>query len=129
VKDGRVDPPSRHGRRIDGDLETICLKCLEKEPARRYSSAEAVAEDLERWLAGGPIQARPIGRLERARRWCRRHAAAVALVATASLLVAAMVVGLLINSKSTASGGATVEALPFPACLRVTETSRPGNGR
>ena len=52
VKDRALDPPSSHGRRIDRDLETICLKCLEKEPGRRYGSAEAVAEDLERWLAG-----------------------------------------------------------------------------
>src|SRR5262249_27222562 len=50
VRDRAPDPPSRHGRRIDRDLETICLKCLEKEPARRYGSAEAAAEDLERWL-------------------------------------------------------------------------------
>ena len=76
VKDLALDPPSSHGRRIDHDLETICLKCLEKEPGRRYGSAEAVAEDLERWLRGAPIAARPAGRLSRAWRWWRRGPAA-----------------------------------------------------
>jgi WD40 repeat protein/tetratricopeptide (TPR) repeat protein len=69
---------------LDRDLETICLKCLEKEPGRRYGTAEALAEDLEKWLDGRPISARPVGRGERLWRWCRRNplpAAAVALLA------------------------------------------------
>jgi WD40 repeat protein/tRNA A-37 threonylcarbamoyl transferase component Bud32 len=80
---------------VDRDLETICLKCLEKDPARRYPSAEALAEDLERWLAGRSISARPAGRAEQLWRWCRRNqalavasaAAIVALLATAAISV------------------------------------------
>jgi serine/threonine-protein kinase len=65
-------PPRRLDHLIPRDLETICLKCLAKEPARRYADAGALALDLRRFLACEPIQARPAGRLERLARWCRR---------------------------------------------------------
>ena len=58
---------------IDGDLETICLKCLDNEPSHRYGSAAAVADDLRRWLQGRPIAARPISNIARLWRWCRRN--------------------------------------------------------
>jgi WD40 repeat protein len=80
-------PPGQLRGKLPRDLETICLKCLQKDPARRYGSAQELAEDLRRFLAGEPIQARPVGRLERLWRWCRRHPAPAAIVVLAAVLV------------------------------------------
>src|SRR5262249_22786708 len=77
--------------KIDRDLSTICLKCLEKDPQRRYSSALALAEDLEHWLKHEPIRARPSGIITRGKRWVRRNPTS-ALLAT-SLLALATAVG------------------------------------
>ncbi len=85
------EPPSAVNRAVPRDLEIICLKCLEKEPRQRYSSARDLAEDIGRWLAGMPIQARPVGTLTRALMWCRRNRA---LAGLAALLVMALLGGL-----------------------------------
>ena len=75
--------------KIDRDLCTICLKCLEKDPKRRYSSALALAEDLERWLKHEPIQARHTGVFARGRKWVRRNPTSALLGSVAVALAAA----------------------------------------
>ncbi len=86
-------PPRQLNSTVPIDLETICLKCLHKEPARRYASAAALGEDLRRFLAGEPISARPSSRPERMWRWCRRNPALAGMAAAAVLsLVAGTVV-------------------------------------
>jgi tetratricopeptide (TPR) repeat protein/tRNA A-37 threonylcarbamoyl transferase component Bud32 len=74
---------------VSRDLQTICLKCLRREPEQRYGSADALEADLKRWLAGEPIMARPIGPVERLWRWCRRRPAVAALTATVFLVTLA----------------------------------------
>ena len=73
-------PPRRLNASIPPDLETICLKCLEKQPGRRYASAAALAADIRRYLSGEPIVARPVTRRERAVKWVRRKPAIAALL-------------------------------------------------
>ena len=75
--------------KIDRDLSTICLKCLEKDPKRRYSSALALAEDLERWLKHEPIRARRTGVFTRGRKWVRRNPTSALLAASLIALAAA----------------------------------------
>ena len=66
-------PPAQFQPKVPTDLETICLKCLQKEPAKRYADCKELAEDLHRYRIGEAIRARPVGKMERAWRWCRRN--------------------------------------------------------
>lgn len=83
------DPPSprKLNSRVPRDLETVCLKCLQKQPSQRYATSQDLADDLNRYLNGEPIHARPIGRIERTRRWCARNKAVATLLATMGVLL------------------------------------------
>jgi len=85
--------PSRLNPKVPRDLETICLHCLHKEPARRYTSAAALAEDLGRFQDGRPVRARRLGPAARSWRWCRRNPVATALVSTSIALIALAIGG------------------------------------
>jgi WD40 repeat protein/tRNA A-37 threonylcarbamoyl transferase component Bud32 len=95
VKEQEPIPPGRVNVAVRGDLETICLKCLQKDPRKRYATAAALADDLGSYLAGKPIQARPVGRTERAWRWCRRNPVVASLL---GLVAASLLAGMATTS-------------------------------
>ncbi len=100
VKEREPEPPSAINRRVDRDLQTVCLKCLEKDPERRYGSALELAEDLERWLRGEPIAACPSHPAGRAWRWCRRNPRMAVLFAATALLALFAAAGMAIAMKA-----------------------------
>ena len=98
VKTAEPVPPSRLVPGLPRDVETVALKCLQKDPAKRYESATALAEDLRRYQAGEPIVARPVGSAERAWRWCQRNPALAGLMATVATLLVAVALGAMLSA-------------------------------
>jgi WD40 repeat protein/predicted Ser/Thr protein kinase len=92
VRESEPPRPSKILPGLDRDLETVVLKCLEKEPARRYASAADLADDLDRWRTGRPITARPSGSLSRAWKWARRNPVVAALSSMIVVLLIMMTV-------------------------------------
>ncbi|HEV3298090.1 MAG TPA: serine/threonine-protein kinase [Planctomycetaceae bacterium] len=115
---------------VPRDLETACLKCLRKEPGRRYDSAAALGEDLERYLAGQPIHARPVGSAARVWMWCRRKPGTASLVTVAVLVLIAGIAGI-INQWSRAEAArknALASDLEAQELLNVLIESNPADG-
>jgi hypothetical protein len=107
-------PPSHLQPAVPRDLGTVCQMCLQKEPARRYASAAALADDLERFGRGEPVRARPLGWAGRGWRWCRRNAAVATLlgaVATTLLLGAAVATLFAVLADNWAREARAAEAL------------------
>ncbi len=117
-------PPSAVGQRVPADVQTICLKCLEKSPGRRYPSAEALAEDLERWLAGEPIKARPARWWERAAKWVRRRPAAAALIVVTLFAILGALVGLTLYNQQLGEALATSDRLRSEGLEREARLQR-----
>jgi WD40 repeat protein len=111
-------PPRRLAPGTPRDLETVCLKALAKEPARRYQTAGEMGEDLRRWLAGEPIRARPVGRAERLLRWGRGNPG---LAASSALAAAALVATALVSALLALKEGR--HAHDLNAALRASEES------
>ena len=112
VKTTEPVPPSRLVPGVPRDVETICLKCLQKEPGKRYETARALGEDLRRFLDGRPILARRTSGVERAWRWCRRNRLVAAMTGIAAAAIVILAVG------------ATIAAFTFRTRAR-SESARP----
>jgi eukaryotic-like serine/threonine-protein kinase len=125
VIDQEPTSPRALNPKIDRDLEAICLKALDKQPRRRYPSASALAEDLERWLAGKPIRARRVGRPERLWKWARRHPAIAALSGTIVIVAAIGLIGMFVlyGQAVVARGNALVQAKKTLDALDSSEAS------
>src|SRR5438876_2762188 len=106
-------PPRLWNPKIDRDLSTICLKCLEKNPQRRYSSALALAEDLERWLKHEPIQARRTGVVARGKKWLQRNPTAAGMAALSLALITAVGVIVWKSDLFRRPPAAGIAVLPF----------------
>ncbi|MCI0457082.1 MAG: bifunctional serine/threonine-protein kinase/formylglycine-generating enzyme family protein [Gemmataceae bacterium] len=114
-------PPTRLYSKLPRDLETICLKCLRKERDQRYPSAQALADDLHRFLEGEPIQARPIPPWERALKWAKRRPAVAALLTVTCVAVAVVAAGVLWYNQRLRETEAATRAAALVEALAWTE--------
>jgi WD40 repeat protein/serine/threonine protein kinase len=102
-------PPTRLQPKLPRDLETICLKCLQKDPRKRYASALELADDLRRFQNDEPILARPVGRWERVRRWCHRNPVVASLLAALVVVFTAGMAGIVWNWRAATAAQAEAE--------------------
>ena len=121
--------PSVFNQEVGRDLETICLKCLEKEPGKRYGSAEDVAAELDRFLRGEPIQARPVSAPEKFWRWCRRKPALATTVILLHLVFALGLAGILWQWRRAEQGVLRAEMNLYAANMKLAFNALELNNR
>jgi eukaryotic-like serine/threonine-protein kinase len=124
VADQQPVAPRSVRANIPRDVETICLKCLAKEPAQRYATAEALALDLERWLEGRPIHARPLGAMARTWRWAQRNRVPASLAAILLGILLAVAVGSSIAARRLSIARAETTEQLRSALLAQAKASR-----
>ena len=112
---------------VDRNLETICLKCLQKEPAQRYASAQALAEDLECWLRAEPIQARRANEFERLWLWCRRQPVRAGLTGALLLVFAAGLAGVLWQWRRAKAGELFARQTAYAAAMNLAQRALANN--
>ena len=100
VRDSPVVDPRRLNPSLPRDLETVCLKCLDRDPGRRYSSADALADDLDRFARREPVLARPVSPFGKAWRWCRRSPALASALTLSAAALVAVAITLVITSRN-----------------------------
>jgi formylglycine-generating enzyme required for sulfatase activity/tetratricopeptide (TPR) repeat protein len=129
VVQGEPVPPRRLYPKVARDLEAICLKCLEKKPAKRYASALALAEDLRRFQAGERIMARPAGRMEQVVKWAKRKPAAAGLcgVLLTAVLAAGAVWAWLVEQAAERRAEAVIRAERTQGAVEALLTAAPGS--
>src|SRR5262249_22394892 len=113
--------PRRLQPAVPRDLEAVCLRCLEKQPRRRFPSARELADDLRRFLKGEPTRTRPVGPLGRGWRWCRRKPTAAALVGVATLSLVTIAVGGLVASSHLSAALAHAQQLLYQSSAQAAE--------
>lgn len=126
---GRDEPPQprKLNSKIPRDLETITVRCMEKDPSKRYQSAVEVADELRRWLLGEPIKTRPVGHIERGWRWCQRQPlvaslwAAILVVLTGGVLISSWFA---IAATASAANEASARRLADESAARAAEEAR-----
>ena len=121
VLDREPRNPRQRNPKVDVDLATICLKCLQKQPEKRYPSAAVLADDLERWIRYEPIRARPIGKFTRVGKWIRRNPTTAVL--ESALVALALAVGIILwNSGENRPPASGIAVLPFQNLSDASES-------